>query len=435
VGWTSLHQATAWRREAACRELVTRFPLLLEEADQYGWQPLHLACLAGDFNIIGLLLAAGANVHATDRRGRTPLHLAAESATPDNSRLLLLFGASTRTRDHSGRRPDLSRVSALASRTPRMVAKSYAAVVAEWLGALNSHAPTLARRPDPFLGELARQRDQLAAWQHYAATHEVMTAMEQERFVSEVGHYLQATNAAVQCPLFVCSPDLLTAALLAARVAADPTVTSGRQVLYLRVGATPLTTTVPGVLNIIRRWLQLVGSLPPSSDEEEVTHLRALWSTTTTTPLMLVLEMNSGAANSLAWLPVTLPPSVKMLIACATDQPVEKTLRTLPKLPRYYFAPRTPFVATADHAQQLLATTSPHPLLAVSVFQLLRSAALAVSVGFLREQLPAATAVELDAVLDAMMDSHLLDIGTAGGCGQYALWGPLLTSPPASADI
>ena len=55
-----------------------------------GWTPLHFAA-AGDASraLVPLLLAAGADVRATNANGDTPLHDAADSGNAAAARLLL----------------------------------------------------------------------------------------------------------------------------------------------------------------------------------------------------------------------------------------------------------------------------------------------------------------------------------------------------------
>jgi ankyrin repeat protein len=70
----------------AVRSAVTENPRLLartvERDGQGGWTPLHLAVADGQADVVGVLVAAGADLTARTEHARTPLHVALECA-PD----------------------------------------------------------------------------------------------------------------------------------------------------------------------------------------------------------------------------------------------------------------------------------------------------------------------------------------------------------------
>lgn len=105
TGWTALHSATA-SENAECvamllgrgarTDVVGRLPDMVRLPRFYwpGRTPLHIAASQGNDSIASLLIAAGANVNATDGAGKTPLYLALEQDHPSTARLLMDCGAS-----------------------------------------------------------------------------------------------------------------------------------------------------------------------------------------------------------------------------------------------------------------------------------------------------------------------------------------------------
>ena len=60
---------------------------------------------------IKLLIAAGANINATDKDGNTPLHWAADGGRLANTRLLISMGANPNATNNKGRTPlDVAKV-------------------------------------------------------------------------------------------------------------------------------------------------------------------------------------------------------------------------------------------------------------------------------------------------------------------------------------
>src|SRR5262245_4401049 len=72
-----------------------------------GWTPLHLAAFFGHRDAAGILLDAGAAVHAVSKNGltNTPLHAATAGKHTDVALLLLEHGADPLTADAGGYTP------------------------------------------------------------------------------------------------------------------------------------------------------------------------------------------------------------------------------------------------------------------------------------------------------------------------------------------
>ena len=101
---TPLHRAIL---EQADLDYIT---ILLQSIDvnQPGNQSetaLHLAAEQGNVEVVKILLAHQANVHAKNIQGRTPLHLAAYDGKPEIIQLLLDHNASIEAKDNQGQTP------------------------------------------------------------------------------------------------------------------------------------------------------------------------------------------------------------------------------------------------------------------------------------------------------------------------------------------
>lgn len=70
-----------------------------------GLTPLHRAAYYGLTDLVKLLLAHGADVHATEEVGWTPLHYAAAMSHPEIVELLLTEGADIDAKDNGGDTP------------------------------------------------------------------------------------------------------------------------------------------------------------------------------------------------------------------------------------------------------------------------------------------------------------------------------------------
>lgn len=82
----------------------------VNQADTYGYTPLHVAALPGREACLPILLAAGAKPDARDRENITPLALATESANKEAVQALLAAGAKPDLADDEGVAPLLQAV-------------------------------------------------------------------------------------------------------------------------------------------------------------------------------------------------------------------------------------------------------------------------------------------------------------------------------------
>jgi ankyrin repeat protein len=64
------------------KQLLSKYPGLINARDEGNWTPLHWAASEGLVDVVKLLISAGADVHASDNKGETPLFGAAESSPP-----------------------------------------------------------------------------------------------------------------------------------------------------------------------------------------------------------------------------------------------------------------------------------------------------------------------------------------------------------------
>jgi ankyrin repeat protein len=67
--------------------------------------PLHSAAAGGHVGVARLLVAAGADVNATQRHGYTPLHAAGQNGDEELTELLLGAGADPSARTDDGQTP------------------------------------------------------------------------------------------------------------------------------------------------------------------------------------------------------------------------------------------------------------------------------------------------------------------------------------------
>jgi len=92
--------------DAACENDVQLMETLLDDApelisarDGNQWTPLHHAAVCSSLNVMAILLARGADVHAQGRANETPLHLADNEPV---TWLLLRYGADPLIVDRYG---------------------------------------------------------------------------------------------------------------------------------------------------------------------------------------------------------------------------------------------------------------------------------------------------------------------------------------------
>jgi len=90
-GQTPLHLAARQRHAATVRLLLSK-GADVHLKDNLGWTALHSATAEGAEEVARLLIAAGANINARDAGGNTPLHLATDLGHKALVELLLAKG-------------------------------------------------------------------------------------------------------------------------------------------------------------------------------------------------------------------------------------------------------------------------------------------------------------------------------------------------------
>lgn len=101
---TALHEAVNQGNVAAAGCLIS-MGADLEEKNDNGCTPLHIACVASKFDIAKLLVLAGANVDAITAQGDTPLHYAAYVRNAPLVQTLLKAGADPQATNTDGLLP------------------------------------------------------------------------------------------------------------------------------------------------------------------------------------------------------------------------------------------------------------------------------------------------------------------------------------------
>lgn len=103
MGFTQLHDAAARRK--GIEDLIRRGADVNAKDKEIGWTALHWAAADGDVDMISQLLAARADVDATDLAGKTPLHEACKSGQVSAVQALLAARANPKLADSLGRTP------------------------------------------------------------------------------------------------------------------------------------------------------------------------------------------------------------------------------------------------------------------------------------------------------------------------------------------
>ncbi|KAL7023364.1 hypothetical protein ACKWTF_012569 [Chironomus riparius] len=80
-------------------------PHLMEQADEDGFKPIHLAVIQGTLETVNLLLANKVNVNALDNEGHSVVHWATVCGEAQILRTLLASGADASIPDHNGATP------------------------------------------------------------------------------------------------------------------------------------------------------------------------------------------------------------------------------------------------------------------------------------------------------------------------------------------
>lgn len=84
------------------KDIIRRYPIIVNEKNDNGWTLLHFAADFGKFKIAKLLIKYGANVNDKNNSGATPLHLAVDSNSLEIVKLLLEHSANVNEKDNNG---------------------------------------------------------------------------------------------------------------------------------------------------------------------------------------------------------------------------------------------------------------------------------------------------------------------------------------------
>jgi len=105
-GWQSLHLAAYFGRAESARILLDADAEVAEPSrNELAVQPLHAATAGGHSELVWILIASDAPVHARQRGGWTPLHSAAANGDLESVVALLAAGADSAAANDDGRTP------------------------------------------------------------------------------------------------------------------------------------------------------------------------------------------------------------------------------------------------------------------------------------------------------------------------------------------
>ncbi len=116
-----IHDAAQKGDLAKVKSLITNDPTLVNSRDDRQAVPLHWSAGTGRKDVTDFLLANKADVSAKDIFGGTPLHWAAAHGQKDTAELLLAHKADVNATDNSGAKPEMSKLSAEASKATYIV--------------------------------------------------------------------------------------------------------------------------------------------------------------------------------------------------------------------------------------------------------------------------------------------------------------------------
>ena len=100
---TNLFKAIKNGNTAKVKELITR--VSINDKNDEGKTPLHVAAQKGDLEIVNLLLNLEVDINAQDSEGNTPLHVAAQYGHHNTSEALIKKGATVDTTTLNGKTP------------------------------------------------------------------------------------------------------------------------------------------------------------------------------------------------------------------------------------------------------------------------------------------------------------------------------------------
>jgi len=105
-GWNPLHLAARGRDNfALIKFLLTQRVGVSDGTLALGWQPIHLAALTGNIELVRFLVNHGALLNATDVAGCNTMHFAAMGGNIELMKRVALHGISLDVEDSSGYRP------------------------------------------------------------------------------------------------------------------------------------------------------------------------------------------------------------------------------------------------------------------------------------------------------------------------------------------
>ncbi len=105
-GWQALHLAAYFGRVEAARMLLDADAEVAEPShNELAVHPLHAAAAGGHSELVWILIASDAPVHARQRGGWTPLHSAAANGDLESVLALLSAGADSAAANDDGRTP------------------------------------------------------------------------------------------------------------------------------------------------------------------------------------------------------------------------------------------------------------------------------------------------------------------------------------------
>ena len=102
---TDIFLEAAMGRLAQVKEMVRKYPRLVNEIEKDGWTALHHAAAAGEYETVVFLISRGADVNAVSQKGETPLHAAVSRGKAKVVKLLVKKGARVNARDKYGQTP------------------------------------------------------------------------------------------------------------------------------------------------------------------------------------------------------------------------------------------------------------------------------------------------------------------------------------------